>query len=101
MRESNAKSERLCCSITPDGKRLLAYVAASHGMSISEYFVDQVIDHAKSELINELIIRIPCDAWDDLLAQLDEEHTPNEKLMEAARDFALGNFNGDVWQAPD
>jgi len=96
-----AKTERLSCRITPAGKRLLEYVAARHGMSISEYFLDQILDIVGRELAEELVIRIPCEEWETLGAELDTDVEPNEKLVEAARTFARGTFTGDVYHAPD
>lgn len=96
-----AKTERLSCRITPAGKKLLEHIAARHGMSISDYFVNLAIDIAGRELSEELVIRIPRDEWDQLLADLDADTEPNEKLVEAARAFSRGTFNGDVYHAPD
>lgn len=96
-----AKSERLSCRITPAGKRLLEHVATRHGMSVSDYFVNLAIDLAGRELMEELVIRIPREEWETLLAQLDADAEPNEKLAEAARAFARGTFTGDVYHAPD
>jgi len=96
-----AKTERLSCRITPDGKRLLEHVAASHGMNLSDYFVNLALEIAGRELMDELVIRIPNDEWENLLAQLDADTAPNEKLTEAMQTFARGNFIGDVYHAPD
>jgi len=96
-----AKTERLSCRITPESKRLLEHVATRHGMSISDYFVNLAVDIAGRELMDELVIRIPPDEWDKLLAALDEDRTPNDKLTEAMRQFAQGAFTGDVYHAPD
>lgn len=96
-----AKTERLSCRITPAGKRLLEHVAAKHGMNISDYFVNLAIEIAGRELTEELVIRIPREEWEKLLADLDADVKPNEKLVEAARAFARGTFTGDVYHAPD
>ena len=96
-----AKTERLSCRITPDGKRLLEHVATRHGMSISDYFVNLAIDMAGRELMDELVIRIPPDEWENLLTSLDEDTKPNLKLTDAARKFTQGTFTGDVYNAPD
>lgn len=97
----NAKTKRLSCRITPDGKKLLEHIATRHGMSISEYFVNLAIDIAEQELMDELVIRIPHAEWDHVLALLDADTTPNEKLTDAARTFAHGTFTGDVYHVPD
>ncbi|HOS43969.1 MAG TPA: DUF1778 domain-containing protein [Armatimonadota bacterium] len=96
-----AKTERLSCRITPEGKKLLEHVAARHGMSVSDYCVTLAIDAASRELLDELVIRIPVDEWDALLAQLDADTDPNDRLKDAARRFARGAFTGDVYHAPD
>lgn len=96
-----AKTERLSCRITPSGKKLLEHIASRHGMSISDYFVNLAIDIAGRELAEELVIRIPREEWDTLLAELDADTEPNEKLVEASRAFAHGTFIGDVYHAPD
>ena len=96
-----AKTERISCRITPDGKRLLEHIATRHGVSISDYFVNLAIDIAGRELMDELVIRIPPDEWENMLALLDEDTAPNEKLTDAMRTFAQGTFTGDVYHAPD
>lgn len=101
MGSSIRKTERLSCRITPDGKRLLEHVATRHGMSISDYFVNLAIEMAGRELMDELVIRIPPDEWENLLAALDADTKPNEKLTDAMRRFALGTFTGDVYHVPD
>jgi len=95
------KTERLSCRITPEGKRLLEHVATRHGMSISDYFVSLAVEVAGREVMDELVIRISPDEWENMLAALDEDRTPNEKLADAARKFAQGTFTGDVYHAPD
>lgn len=101
MGTSVNKTERLSCRITPEGKRLLEHVATRHGMSISDYFVNLAVDVAERELMDELVIRIPTDEWDNLLATLDADSQPNKKLTEAVRKFAHGTFTGDIYHAPD
>jgi len=96
-----AKTERLSCRITPASKRLLEHVAARHGMSTSDYVINQAIDNASRELLDEIVIRIPADKWESLLADLDADREPNAKLVEAARAFTKGTFTGDVYHAPD
>jgi len=98
---SALKTERLSCRITPEGKQLLEHVAAKHGMNISDYFVRLAVDIASRELTDELVIRIPADKWDNMLASLDADSTPNEKLIKATEKFNEGTFTGDVYHAPD
>ena len=49
--------------------------------------------------MDDILIRIPAAQWEDFIAQLDADTEPNEKLIEAARIFARGKFNGDVYQS--
>ncbi len=95
------KTERLSCRITPAGKKLLEHVAARHGMSVSDYFVTLAVEAASRELTEELVIRVPAEEWEGLLAQLDADKAPNAKLQDATRHFARGAFTGDVYHAPD
>lgn len=96
-----AKTERLSCRITPAGKRLLEHVAARHGMSISNYFVNLAVDIASRELSEELVSRITPEEWETLLAELDADAEPNEKLAQVARAFARGMLARDIYHAPD
>ncbi len=95
------KTERLSCRITPEHKRLLEHVAARHGMNVSDYFITLAVEYANRELTDELVIRVPRAEWDNLLTSLESGSGPNEKLKAAAREFAAGAFDGDVYHAPD
>ena len=101
MSTSAAKTERLSCRITPEGKRLLEHVASKHGMNISDYFVRLAVDIASRELMDEQVIRIPAEEWENMLAALDADLTPDAKLVEATRKFNEGTFTGDTYHAPD
>ena len=101
MSAAFAKTERLSCRISTEGKRLLEHVAARHGMSISEYFVSVAVEAAGQELLEEIVIRIPSGDWDSLLTELDADVSPNAKLIDAAKTFAQGHFAQDIYHAPD
>jgi len=55
----------------------------------------------KEAIKEEMVIKIPLEEWDNLLAALNADIEPNEALKAAARDFARGTFVGDVYHAPD
>ena len=101
MSTTATKTERLSCRITPEGKRLLEHVASRHGMNISDYFVRLAIDAASHELMDELVIRIPTEEWENMLSNLDADLTPNTKLSKAISNFNAGTFSGDTYHAPD
>lgn len=95
------KTERLSCRITPEGKNLLEHVAACHGMSVSDYVVSLALDAASREIMDEHIIRVPAEKWNEMLTALDADIAPADKLTEAMRQFNKGTFNGDTYRAPD
>jgi hypothetical protein len=55
---------------------------------------------AQHHQTEEIVIRIPTQEWETFLAELEADAEPNDRLKAAARAFAGGIFQGDVYHAP-
>ena len=98
MTTSLVKSDRISCRITPEHKQILERAAARRGLSVTDYLVSTALQTANDELRQEDSLRLPREDWEALLALLENPPAPGPVLVEAMKEFMLGEFDGGKYR---